>query len=332
MRSTGTIERVLLFPRSGYSNRLQAMASSAILARQLDADFRVCWEIEDVVPDCPDQIFEASYCKKHMVTSAQCNEVWGIVRETLPRYFNELPDRSLVVLAGHDRGEQAFMPALRNAIERVPGGTTVVIVAGGQFFLDGGESQRPAEATEFRKLRHEFYEGIRFAPGIEENAGRELSSREAFIGLHLRYTDRSHQVPLERTIRKSLDAAARASGLSSVFVAADSRIRRDKWVGKVSSMGLDPWFVEHGTWDRSLSGSGPAALVDWRILSRAERLVYFSSSTFAEEAAVASRGYELSTSLAPSAVGSTFVRVRQLSHAASSYPRRHGWIRRSVSE
>jgi hypothetical protein len=79
-------------------------------------------------------------------------------------------------------------------------------------------------------------------------------------------------------------------------------------------------------------GSGQAALTDWRILTRAERLIYFAESTFAEEAAVASSGYDRSIALRASAVRSTLLRARGLAQAAVSYPQRHGWLRRSSSD
>ncbi len=38
----GSVKKVILVPRNGYINRLQAMASSAILAESIGADFHVC--------------------------------------------------------------------------------------------------------------------------------------------------------------------------------------------------------------------------------------------------------------------------------------------------
>ena len=329
MQPIGTIERVLVYPRSGYSNRLQAMASSAILAKRLGADFRVCWETEDVVPDGPEMTFDQGYCAAVMVTPEHCRNEWGIVREEMPRYFHSLPERGLIVLAGHDRGEQAFMPELRSALSAVTPSTTLVIIAGGQFFLDSDASPSVDWQAGFRRERHEYYSHTPLNPAIESAARTELASRGPFIGLHLRYTDRAHQTPFDGEIRDALQAASRESGIVDVFVATDNRATREKWSAELLNMGLRPWSVDHGSWDRSVSGSGHAALVDWRILTRAERLVYFAESTFAEEAAVASDGYSLSTPLGANAIRSTWVRTQEFARNIVTYPARRGWFSNS---
>jgi hypothetical protein len=326
MQPIGTIERVLVYPRSGYSNRLQAMASSAILARRLGADFRVCWETEDVVPDGPEMTFDPGYCAAVMVTAEHCRNEWGIVREELPRYFTSLPEQGLMVLAGHDRGEQVFMPQLRSALSTASRSTTLVIIAGGQFFLDSDASPSVDWNAGFRRERHEYYSYTPLNPAIEGAARAQISEHGPYIGLHLRYTDRAHQTPFDREIRAALERASRESGLDDVFVATDNRATREKWSRIVRELGLRPWSVEHGSWDRSVSGSGHAALVDWRILTRSERLVYFAESTFAEEAAVASGGYERSIPLAANALRSTLVRAQELARNVVTLPRRRGWV------
>jgi hypothetical protein len=326
MQPIGTIERVLVYPRSGYSNRLQAMASSAILAKRLGANFRVCWETEDVVPDGPEMTFDPGYCAAVMVSPEHCRSEWGIVREEMPRYFHSLPEQGLIVLAGHDRGEQAFMPQLRSALSTASPSTTLVIIAGGQFFLDSDASPSVDWPAGFRRERHEYYAHTPLNPAIESAARTEIGSRGPFIGLHLRYTDRAHQTPFDGEIRSALELASKESGLIDVFVATDNRATREKWSTIVAQQGLRPWSVEHGSWDRSVSGSGHAALVDWKILTHSERLVYFAESTFAEEAAVASDGYDRSIPLAASALRSTLVRAQELARNAVTYPRRRGWL------
>ena len=332
MPPTSNIERVLLYPRSGYSNRLQAMASSAILAKRLGAEFRICWEIENVVPEGPEFTFDPDFCAEVMVTPGQCMDNWSLAREELPRYLNVLQDRRLIVLAGHDRGEQEFMGALARAIETAPISSTIVIVAGGQFFLYSDASTYPNWRADFRTARHDYYTSVPFHPKIESEAANAIASREPFLGLHLRYTDRAHQAPFDGQIRRAMLSAATSSGLTHVFVAADSRATREKWSMVAEDIGLHAWSYDQASWDRTASGSGLAALTDWRILTRADRLIYFAESTFAEEAAVASTGYTESIALGPSAVRSTLLRAQGLAQTAVSYPRRHGWLRHSSTD
>ena len=161
---------------------------------------------------------------------------------------------------------------------------------------------------------------------MEDSAGACLAGREPFLGLHLRYSDRAYQAPLDGAIRKALIDIRDASGLSSVFIASDTNEARTQWVSECKSLGLNPWFIEQDSWDRSKTGSGHAALVDWRVLGHSQRLVYFSESTFAVEAAVAAGAYDRSIPLAPHPRQAAAVKSRELIRAAVTYPRRHGWF------
>jgi len=332
MQASGPIQRVLLYPRSGYLNRLQAMASSAILAQRLGADFRVCWETEGVVPEGPELTFDSEFIAELLLPAEIGKETWDRAGTPFPRYLTSLPHEHLIVLSGHDRGEQALMSDLRRAVADARPSSTLLISAGGKFFLDSDDSADPGWEALFRGQRHEYYSHMQLHPSIEDAAYEAVRSRGPFIGLHLRYTDRSHQTPFDRSISKALLAASRESNISEIFIASDSRAMRDKWVELVSGMGLTPWSRAHSSWDRSSSGSGHAALVDWRILTRADRLVYFAESTFAVEAAVASAGYQRSYPLASSAMRSALVRSQTLGRDFISFPQRHRWPRRTSSD
>ena len=324
--AAGFVERLLVYPRSGYTNRLQAIASAAILARQLGARFQICWELEEVVPGDALETFTDAFCDEFILDTDQVRRDYGFRREDLPRYLNVDPARRIVVLAGHDRGEQVFMSELSAALTDPCNPTTLVIIAGGQFFLPPeGKAEQDWQA-EFREFRREFYRSLPLNSAIEDSARGSLAGREPFLGLHLRYSDRAHQAPLEDEIRKALIEARDASGLSSVFIASDTAKARTKWVTECKSLGLQPWFIEQDSWDRSKTGSGHAALVDWRVLGHSQRLVYFSESTFAVEAAVAAGAYDRSIPLAPHLRQAAAVKGRELIRAAVTYPKRHGWF------
>ena len=293
--AAGFVERLLVYPRSGYTNRLQAIASAAILARQLKAKFQICWEPQEVVPGGALETFTPEFCDEFVLDADQVHRDYGFRNQDLPRYLNVDPTRRLVVLAGHDRGEQVFMPD-REWLE------------------------------EFRNLRCSYYRELPLNSAIEDSARSSLAGREPFLGLHLRYSDRAHQAPLEAAIRRALIEARDASGLSSVFIASDTATARTKWVSECKSLGLNPWFIEQDSWDRSKTGSGHAALVDWRVLGHSQRLVYFSESTFAVEAAVAAGAYDRSIALAPNLRQGAAVKSRELIRAAVTYPKRHGWF------
>lgn len=324
--AAGFVERLLVYPRSGYTNRLQAIASAAILARQLGARFQICWEPEDVVPGDALETFTGAFCDEYVLNADQVRSDFDFRREDLPRYLNVDPARRLVVLAGHDRGEQVFMSELSAALTEPCSPTTLVIIAGGQFFLPPeGKAEQDWQA-EFRELRRRFYKSLPLNAAIEGCVSNSLAGREPFLGLHLRYSDRAHQAPLEAEIRRALINIQDASGLTSVFIASDTAKARTRWVAECKTLGLQPWFIEQDAWDRSKTGSGHAALVDWRVLGHSQRLVYFSESTFAVEAAVAAGAYERSIPLAPNLRQGAAVKSRELIRAAVTYPKRHGWF------
>jgi hypothetical protein len=311
---------VLLYPLSGYANRLQAIASASILAEDLGGRLAVCWETSDVAPAPAGAVFDASFVAAHVVTSDEADERWGVRREAVPRYLSVDPDARRIGLAGHDRGEQHFMPDLDRALASMPEVETVVLVAGGKFCRPG-----TSEAA-FRGQRHDFYRAMRLAPAVEEAVDRECRDRPDFVGLHLRYSDRNRQAPLRRRIRPALIEVAGRAGVRSVFVASDTGRERARWCEVARAAGLEPWTVDPGSLARAEAGSVHGALVDWRILGRARAMAFFAESSFAEEAAVAGDGWDRSIGLPASGLRAVAVQAGDYARAAVTYPRRHGWL------
>lgn len=318
------MRRILLFPLSGYANRLQSIASTSILADQLGARMSICWETGAVVPVPATAVLSASFCAAHVIGSEDAFEQFGCTRDSVPHYLTRRGDT--VLLAGYDRGEQHFMGELRQLIESGPAIDTLILAAGGRFFMtpvsEPGDNWEPG----FRALRHDFYQSVRFIEEVERSADEQVREHAPYLGLHLRYTDRSHQAPFDRVVRTALRAASEQSGLVDLFVAGDTAAGRERWTVEARNLGLRPWSLGHDAWDRAQGGSERAALIDWRILGRAERLVYFAESTFAAEAAVASEGWDRSLPLAASPVKAGLVRAQEYWSAAVTYPRRHGWL------
>lgn len=316
---------VVVFPQSGYANRLQAMASAAILAESLKAAWYVCWELQPVAPARPEDLFSGAMVSEHFVTSDEARIRWGLVKSDLPLYLTADTAVDRIVVAGHDRGEQSLMPELRQLIERNPP-AVLAIVAGGKFALEGNATLTPNQAAMFRDQRLRFYRHLEFAPAVEDAAFEATRSREPFLGLHLRYSDRSREAPWRARIWPAVRKLTDATGLTQVFVASDTGRERSRWLRTLEAHGLEAWSAPPATSDRSDPTSALGALVDWRILSRSVAMAYFSASSFAEEAAVASGGFDRGVGLAPSMSRALVVRAREYSAAAVTYPRRHGWI------
>lgn len=314
---------VVVFPLSGYVNRLQAIASSALLADDLGGALLVCWETSDVAPAPADAVFSGDFVARHVVSAEEVRDRFAVARDSLPNYLASEANR--VTLAGYDRGEQHFMPSLRTTLADRPGTDLIVLAAGGKFLLEGGSELSSADERAFRGRRHAFYGALPLHEEIEGRVRDVTADRDPFLGLHLRYSDRSHQAPARRSIGRSLEGLAAATRHTSVFIASDASVERDRWRSRASSLGLAPWTAEAGSYPRSDPRSMQGALVDWRILGQAAAMVYFAESSFAEEACVAGDGFETSIALQPSPTQTALVRAREYSTAALTYPRRHGW-------
>jgi hypothetical protein len=317
------VDRVIVFPRSGYINRLQATASAALLANELRADFVVCWEPQSVAASPADSVFSSSFCSTSVRSVQEVTAQFGVDFDSLPRYLNHDPDKRSIHLAGHDLGEQHFMAQLREEISQARDGTTLTITAGGNFFMPKAGSPLDEQIHDFRIRRGDWYRALSLHPDIEVPARNVIDSHPAYLALHLRYTDRSLTAPTDRHIETGLNRLKQATGVSSLFVASDVLVRRDQWIARSTAMGFSPWTIEHEPIERSDPRSAHPALIDWRVLGSAQAMVYFAESSFAEEAVVAAGTYDLSCGLSAS---STRLRARGVSELIStgmSWPKRH---------
>ena len=314
------IRRVLVFPVNGYVNRLQALASSAILARQFDAPLLVCWTPFTTVPGPATDTFSAEWCAQFAVNEAEI----GVTLDRVPLYVSHDRDRGIVSLRGHDRGEQALMGELGEALAGIHDPVDLVIVAGGSFDLADPDATEGTWSEGFLAAKRDFYRALPLHPGIESAASAAVASHPVgFIGLHLRYSDRSHQAPLPRSIQRALEMQAEQSGLSSVFIASDTDRAREHWTARVERMGLRPFDLSDSFASLAAITSAGPAMADWRVLSRSRRLVHFAESSYAVEACVAAGSWRESSALPTSSVRALAHRGWTLGRAGVTYPSRH---------
>jgi hypothetical protein len=309
----GAVKQVIVVPRNGYINRLQAMASAAILSDSIGADFRVCWESDSVAPATYEALFNlSSFPPGTFINSHEVEEILGCSLSEFPRYVTGLlvpRVGQIVTLAGHDRGEQPLIDELA----RVVGDTspvTLIIAAGGRFSLDVGSQPVTWDSPEFQVNRAKWYQKILFAPEIESQCSN--SFRQPSIGLHLRYSDRSHQAPSRREISTAVLKLVESTGIKRVFIASDSLTERARWLEKLRGLGLDAWSYVSDTPSGSTNSLDLAAMIDWRFLSRTSGSVFFSESSFGHEAAVASNCFQSSVSLNPNPFVGLRVRLETL--------------------
>lgn len=296
---------MIVVPRNGYVNRLQAWASAAILADSWNVPLDVLWEAEDVAPTALSDLMDVTRLESGVVTSSEVTEVLGSPHLQMPRYLSIDSHQRFAFLAGHDRGEQVFMEQLGATVTLEPSIKTVVIVAGGKFHLP--------EEVDFNSRRRAFYQELPWQPAIRTRVDHFVEQVPAYVGLHIRETDRSTDAPSRWTIDRSLRRISDATQIQDVFIAADTATARDRWSKRVSELGLTPWSESETVLDRKDPGAGQAAIADWLTLGNARGLVFSSASSFGQEAAVMCGAPELTYALRAGGTRRLLRSARQIS-------------------
>jgi hypothetical protein len=318
--SPGSLERVILVPRNGLGNRLQAWSSAALLARTWGVPLDVMWEPEPAAPAPASDLFASDpgfdAVDHAFLDRESLDRLLGSDHEDMPRYLHEMPERRVVCLAGHDRGEQAFMDDLLHTLHGDDRLKTLVIIAGGLFTLD------PHNQTAFRQGRREFYGSLPWHPAITERVHAALPDTH-YSALHIRQTDRSREAPTPRVIERALQQMMDSGADPSLFIAADTAQSRATWNQRSKAHGFTPWSVADTEFTRSARAGGMSAAVDWVLLSRSSFLAYPGASTFSAEACVANGGSGIA--LYASELTQRARAAREVIRNGLSYPKRHGW-------
>ncbi len=321
--NTSLIRRVLVYPVNGYLNRLQAVASAALLAHRFEAPLKVCWTHFSMVPGPPSDTFAADWCDEFILTEDQVRSEFGLGLEDVPRYVTASPDGAWVGLRGHDRGEQALMGELTAVLASVAAPVDLVIVAGGSFDISDPSCVEGAWSESFLSAKRDFYRGLPLNSAIERAAAEFSSAHpDGYLGLHLRYSDRAHQAPTPWAIKRALARQAADTGLTDVFIASDSPRARAEWGRRVAGMGLRAWDLSDSFAALASATSAGPALGDWRILGGGTRLVFFAESSYSVEACVASGSWASSSALPTSRARAVGHQGLTLVHNAVTYPKR----------
>lgn len=277
---TGTrLQRVVIVPRNGYGNRLQAWASADVLAHDLGVPAYVIWEPQPVATATPLALFSADIVASRFLTSEDFVHMGGVVHEDMPRYLTRATS-GVICLAGHDRGEQVFMADLLAMLADSPHAHTLLIIAGGNFHLPGRRN--------VLQSRYEFYRTLAWSTTVEERTRAALTSQPSFTGLHIRGTDRAITAPRHHQIVHALMQLRDDRTDSSLFVAADTADSRSLWLETAQSLGFHAWASQATVFERGEVTAGVDAIVDWIVLGESRRLIYARESSFGAEAAVAS--------------------------------------------
>jgi hypothetical protein len=274
-----SIEQVIVVPRNGYANRLQAWASSEILGQELRVPVRVLWDFEEIAPSSAESLFSPDLVTRKFISPGDFYSLFGREHQELPRYVYVDSAYGLVSFAGHDRGEQALIPQLMASISGNAQVKSLIIIAGGKFHLP--------QTYHFDLRRSEFYNAISWSAEIDQRVEQHLAGAKAYIGVHWRQTDRSISAPSHAAIQSEAKRLARQLDIQSVFVATDGDISRQQLQCALHDSGLETWTGGSLSFDRSSSSAGLDALIDWILLGHSQAIVYSADSSFGQEAALA---------------------------------------------
>lgn len=278
------------------------------------------WEPEPAAPAPYEELFAAhptfAGLDHSWLERSALDDLIGAPHETLPRYLTVSVGNRYAVLAGHDRGEQVFMDQVVSLHERAGQPLTLVIIAGGLFHANSAGSTLHQT---FSCERREFYTSLRWHDQIVDRAA-SVSPGTEYVALHIRTTDRSLESPTRRAIASALVDMRSRTGVSSLFIAADTPEGRDFWGVQARSLGFEPWSVDDTDFSRVTLSGGRSAAVDWLLLSRVQGLTFAAASTFSAEAATAA-GCE-TWPLEASYVTKTLRRGRSTLRNVITYPSR----------
>lgn len=320
MSAPESLERIILVPRNGLGNRLQAWSSAALIAQDWAIPLDVMWEPEVAAPTPASDLFagapDITGLDNAFLDRDSLDRILGADHETLPRYVYPNPGRNFVTLAGHDRGEQAFIDELLGCLHRDSRLKTLVIIAGGLFTLN------PQDRSAFQHRRQDFYRAIPWHPSIQERVGESQPIGD-YSALHIRQTDRSNQAPTHRVIERTLRTVIHSGGASSLFIAADTSDGRNTWTRYSNALGFDPWSIAKMDFSRSAPTGGMSAAVDWITLSRSSLLAYPGASTFSAEACVANGGNGIA--MYASALTQRARSAQEGFGSILTYPKRRAW-------
>ena len=288
--------KIIAIPRNGFGNRMQMLASSQLMATQLNAELFVHWTEQSVFRAPHQEIFEEIPGVSFLDHSTSDSPI----SLELPTFTNFDRDKNRITLKNLRVGDQAFMPTLRRMLRRYPEASEIWIESGEKFLL--GQKRSFKDSTEFRKSRMDFYKEIKFNKRIIENSNsllRQLGSE--YYAIHIRDTDRkSETVNNESLINEILGNRSNIKlPKKKFFIASDNSIRGAELKDLLSQKGFEAFFDANKNRDRLNPDEVQGSVVDWLALKGARTVVSFGGTTFSYEAVVAGNSFNSRVHLKP---------------------------------
>jgi hypothetical protein len=288
--------KIIAIPRNGFGNRMQMLASSYLMATQLNAELFVHWTEQPVFRASRKEIFE-EIPKVNFLDYPISSPP---VSFELPTFTNFDRDKNRITLKNLRVGDQAFMPTLRRILRRYPEASEIWIESGEKFSLNQKRSFK--DSADFRKSRLDFYKEIKFNKRIVESSNALLSQLGSeYCAIHIRDTDRkSETVSNERLISEIFGNKPNGKvSEKKFFIASDNTIRGAEFKDLLTRKGFEVFFDPDKNRDRLNPDEVQASVVDWLALREAKTVVSFGSTTFSYEAVVAGNSFDSRVHLKP---------------------------------
>jgi hypothetical protein len=273
--------KVIAVPRNGLGNRLQMLASSYVLSRNLQAEFEIVWTNQTVFPARFDSVFTS-------MAGMPIHEKIFFAPEEYPTFTTVNSKNMSITLRNLRAGDQIFMPKLRKLIRKNFQTRCITIISGEKFNLNEGRYFKDSQL--FRSLRKEFYEKLVFSDEVNHLIRETENQFEGpYWAIHLRETDRKNESLAIDAVVKEIMQLKNIPELQTqqVYIATDDHRRGLELSEKLTILGFKPKYLAKLNRDRLTEKEAVHSLLDWVILSRATRIVSYGTTTFSYEAAVA---------------------------------------------
>ena len=281
--------KVVAIPRNGMGNRLQMLASCKTLATELNADFEIVWDTQEIFTSSFSAIFQSVDNTKIIDPVA----IQQVVPFETPDFTNYDPENNIITLKNLRIGDQAFMPKLRRLILSANSSTSIVVISGEKFLL----SQKPSfkDSRDFRGMRQSFYKNIQFSEPVKLLVNEKINTLGSnFWSIHLRATDRSAEAMSLNKVVAAILLHSYSLNLKNrnVYIASDDQERGLKLSAALVDKGFKVIFFPEINRNRLNHDEGLDSAVDWILLSKASQVFSYGSTTYSYEAAVAGGTFE----------------------------------------
>jgi hypothetical protein len=289
--------KIIAVPRNGFGNRMQMLASSTLLAKRLDAELIVHWTPQPVFKAQSGQIFD----EVPGVRFVDYPDLESSYPFEMPTFTNFDSENNRITLKNLRVGDQAFMPSLKRILQTHSEISEIWIESGEKFLFE--QDRNFQDSPEFRRLRMNFYNQVKFQKSILHNLNSLLSQvGEEFWAVHIRDNDRKsetiHNAKIVKEIQKNKSKVEKIG--KTVFLASDNARRGVELKALLEKEGYDVFFDEAKNRDRLNPDEAQESIVDWLALRNAKCIVSFGGTTFSYEALVAGNSFDSRIYLKPS--------------------------------